>query len=260
MRGYAYYILGNAAELAIRVGDWDWAQSEVEAAVAATENDLAARMRLAEIRGLRGSDVAEEFKEIANQTAGMTEIQAPASVAEARAVVALAQGKYREALDLARRSYEMTVAPDATAAQTALRAAAWLEDPPAVRHALGAMEGQVGRVPAAIRCEAEAALAALQGQRGEALTTFTDAVRRWRELGLEFEAAVCGLNLVTVLGVAEPEARAAAEHAASVFERLGAKPFAALLAQATRSASPAPGARGSSARTDEAPAAASRAD
>jgi hypothetical protein len=120
------------------------------------------------------------------------------------------------------------------------------------------MEGQVGRVPAAIRREAEAALAALEGQRGEALTTFTDAVRRWRELGLEFEAAVCGLNLVTVLGVAEPEARAAAEHAASVFERLGAKPFAALLAQATRTASPAldASARGG----DEVPAAASRAD
>jgi class 3 adenylate cyclase/tetratricopeptide (TPR) repeat protein len=260
MRGYAFYMLGNAAELAIRLGNWDWAQAETEAAVAATENDLAARMRLAEIRGLRGMDVAEEFQGIADQTAAMTEIQAPASVAEVRALVALAQGDSREALDLARRSYGIAVAPDATAAQTAVRAAAWLGDAQAVRHAIGAMDGQVGRVPAAIRREAEATLAGLEGRRSDALAAFTDAVRRWRELGFEFEAAVCALNLVTVLGVAEPEAVAAAEEADAVFERLGAKPFAELLAKARRTASPGPAARVGSAPAGEASPAASRAD
>ncbi len=243
MRGYAYYMLGNAAELAIRLGNWDWALTETEAAVAATENDAAARMRLAEIRGLRGSDVADELQAIADRAAQMTEIQAPASVAEVRALVALAQGDYRGALDLARRAYEITVAPDATSIQTAMRAAAWLGDPQAVRHAIGAMEGQAGRVPAAIRREAEAALAGVEGRRGEALAVFTDAIRRWRELSLEFEAAVCALSLVTVLGLAEPEARAAADDAGAVFERLGAQPFLKLLADAMSVAPPAIGAR-----------------
>jgi class 3 adenylate cyclase/tetratricopeptide (TPR) repeat protein len=243
MRGYAYYMLGNAAELAIRVGDWDWAKAEVEAAVDATENDLAARMRLAEIRGLRGADVAAEFQSIADLTAEMTEVQAHASVAEVRAVVALAHGDFRGALELARRSYEIAVAPDATAAQTAVRAAAWLRDASAVRHALGAMEGQVGRVPVAIRREAEAALAGLEGGRSESLAAFTDAVRRWRDLGFEFEAAVCALSLVTVLGVTEPEARAAAEDAGAVFERLGAQPFLKLLADAMSVAPSAPSAQ-----------------
>jgi class 3 adenylate cyclase/tetratricopeptide (TPR) repeat protein len=232
MRGYAFYMLGNAAELAVRLGDWDWALPEVEAAVAATEKDLAARMRLAEIRGLRGLDVESDFQTLADLTAEMTEVQARASVDETRALVALARGDHRAALELARRSYEQNVAPDATAPQTAMRAAASLGDAQGVTDALRVLEGQPGRVAATIRCEGEAALAALDGRRTEAIAGFTDAGRRWRELGFDFEAAVCALNFVTALGGSEPEAGAAADDARAVFERLGAQPFQKLLADA----------------------------
>ena len=63
-------------------------------------------------------------------------------------MVALGRGDHRAALEYARRSYELNIAPDATA---------WLRDAPAVADALRLLEGQPGRVPATIRREAEAA-------------------------------------------------------------------------------------------------------
>jgi hypothetical protein len=162
----------------------------------------------------------------------MTEIQAQASVDEVCALVALGLGDSRKALDLARRSYERNMAPDSTALQTATRAAAWDGDRRALTAALDLLGKQPGRVSGAIRCEAEAALAALDQRRPEALAGFADATRRWRELGLDFEAAVCGLSLIIMLGPSEPAARAAAEEVGQVFERLGTVPFQKLLTDA----------------------------
>jgi class 3 adenylate cyclase/tetratricopeptide (TPR) repeat protein len=242
MRGYAFYMLSNAAELAIRIGDWDWLLPELEEAVQ-LETDTASRMRLAEVRGLRGLDVSDEFQWLADRVANMTEIQAQASVDEVRALVALGLGDHPAALDFARRAYQQNIAPDSTALQTAARAAAWIGDRPALTDALALLGNQAGRVPAAIRREAEAALAALDRRRPEALAGFSDATRRWRELGLDFEAAVCGLDLVIMLGPSEPEARAAAEEVGPVFERLEAQPFLKLLADATGTSGSAPSPR-----------------
>ena len=239
MRGYAFYMLSNASELATRMGDWDWALSEVEEA-AQLETDIAAKMRHAELRGLRGEDVESELKALAKVAAEMTEVQAPASVDEVWAIVALARGDYKAALDLGRRSYQMNLAPDGTALQTTARAAAWAGDRQAITDVLAMLRDRPGRVPAAARREAEASLAAIDGRRPEALAGFADALRRWRELGFDFEVAVCSLNLVTMLGASEPETRTAAEDARAVFERLGARPFLKLLADAVGSAEPAP--------------------
>jgi class 3 adenylate cyclase/tetratricopeptide (TPR) repeat protein len=239
MRGPGQYMLGNAAELAIRVGDWDWALPEVEEA-AASGTDLPAMLRRAEILGLRGVDVEDDLEALADSVANMTEVQAPASVDEVRALVALVRGDWQSALDFAQRSYEHNIAPDATAAQTAMRAASWLADEEGVRDTLRVLEGQPGRVTASIRREAEAALAALDGRPSEAMAGFVDAMRRWGELGLDFEAAVCALNLVTMLGPGTPEARAAGENAAGVFDRLESRPLHKLLADAMAAPAPTP--------------------
>jgi hypothetical protein len=102
------------------------------------------------------------------------------------------------------------------------------------------LETQPGRVPAAAHREAESAVAALEGRRGEARASFVDALRRWRDLGMEMEAAICALNFVTMLGPSEPGAREAADGAAALFERLGAKPFVDLLDRAMRATPSAP--------------------
>jgi hypothetical protein len=116
----------------------------------------------------------------------------------------------------------------------AIRAAAWLGDSGAIEDAIHALDGHPGRVPAATRREGEASVAALRGDRNEARAAFADATRRWRELGLEFEAATCALSFARLLGASEPDARAAAEEADALFERLGARPLQERLAEAIR--------------------------
>ena len=249
-RGPGFYLLGNAAEIATRIGNWAWALPQLDEAIAAMHTDYTARLRGAQIRGLQGVDVGAELQFLADQVADFGEVQAPASVDEVRAEVAFALGDFTPSLEIARRSYRANLAPDGTALQTAGRAAARLANADALREALDILRTQPGRVPAAARREAEAALAALEGRRPEALAGFGDAIRRWRELGLEFEAAVCALNLVAMLGASSPEARAAADEAAALFERLGAQPLLTRLAEA-QSSSSSPGA-GARARTQDA--------
>ena len=212
-------------------------------------------MRLAEIRGLRGtheSEVDADLTSLGDWADERTEVQAQASISEVRAVIELVRGNFGSALKLARRAYELTIAPDGTAPQTAMRAAAWLRDPDALAHASNAIADSPGRVAAAIRREGEAGLAAIEGRRSESLAAFLDATRRWRDLGLTFEAAVCELSLVTMLGTAEPEARAAADDAAAVFDRLGAQPLVTLLEKAMRAAPAVADPRPASARAEEA--------
>jgi tetratricopeptide (TPR) repeat protein len=233
-RSHGFYLLGNAAEMAMRMGDWEWAVARLEEAVAVDELDVVAELRLAQIRGMRGVDVEAMLARHAAQVADMTEVQAPATVSEAQAIVALARGEFVLALELAQASYRLQLSPDGQALQVAARAGAWVGDAEAVREAIRLLEDQQGRVPAATAGEARAALAALDGRRAEALAGFTDTLRRWRELGMELEVAMCGLDLVTLLGASEPAARSAADEAAAFFERVGAKPFGDLLSAALR--------------------------
>jgi class 3 adenylate cyclase/tetratricopeptide (TPR) repeat protein len=225
MRGHGFYLLGNAAEYAVQMGDWDWALSQLDEAVAALHTDFTAQMRRAQIRGLRGVEVEEEFERVAAFIADSTEVQAPASLDEVRAEVAVARGEFAEAHRLAKRSYSQNIAPDSTAPRTAGRTAAWLGHEDDAREALALLAEQPGRVSAVVRREIEAALAALAGRRAESLAGFVDAIRRWHELGAEFEAAICALDLVIMLGTTMPEARTAADEAAGLFRRLGAEPM-----------------------------------
>jgi len=242
LRGYGFYLLGNAAELAVQMGDWDWALAQLDDAVAAIHTDFTAQMRRAQIRGLRGVEVEEEFDRVAAFLADSSEVQARASLDEVRAEVALARGDFTEAHRLAKQSYMQNIAPDSTAPRTAGRTAAWLGKQDDARDALDLLARQPGRVSGVVRREIEAALAALDGRRAESLAGFVDAGRRWHELGAEFEAAICALDLVIMLGATTPEARAAAEEAAALFRRLGAEPMLERLNEAasgTRQTSPA---------------------
>jgi hypothetical protein len=233
------YMLSNAIELALRIGDWDWILPELDEAVANGAHP-AAQMRRAEIQGLRGMDVEAELRDLAETLAGVTEVQAQASLDEVRASVALAHGDASAALEFARRSYAGFVAPDSTAVSTATRAAAALGDGTAARAALEALQRVHGRVPETATREAAAVVAIIEGRRDEGVIGFIDAIRRWRDLGLEFEAAMCVLTLVTMVGATDSEARDAAEQARMLFERVGASPHLVLLDQAMGAVRSAP--------------------
>jgi hypothetical protein len=242
MRGYHGYMLGNAVEFGIDIGEWDWALRELRETLVEDDPDYSVRFRIAILNGLRGDDVSDELALIAGRTAALTEIQIQATLDEGTALVELAQGRAEHALELAQRSFRRMTSPDSDALFTSARAAAWTRDRPALVEVLGILEQQPGRVPAAACREAQAALAALDGRPGEAALGFADAVRRWRELGLHVASAWAGLNWVTILGATDAAARAAAEEARATFERVGALPLLERLADAAggdRSANPA---------------------
>ncbi len=200
---------------------------------------------------MRGQDVESDFAAIAETAKGWTEVQAQSLILEVRAVVALAKGEHRSALDLARGAYQINIAPDATSIETAIRAAGAVGDADAVADAMQAAV-YPGRVQAAVRREGEATLAALGGRQKEALTGFVEAVHIWQELGLDVEAAFAQLNLVTLLGDADDQARAAAEEARAVFVRVGSQPLLDRLDEAGRAAARG-GASGAEALAVDAP-------
>jgi len=76
----------------------------------------------------------------------------------------------------------------------------------------------------------------VQGRTQESLAGFIGAFRGWQELGLEFEAAVCGLDLVMLLGSVDEEGHEVADEAAATCERLGANPLLKLLTEALAAA------------------------
>jgi hypothetical protein len=109
----------------------------------------------------------------------------------------------------------------------AARAALWMGDldrarTAAARFASTALPGKLNRIGA---MGLEAGLAALEGRRSEAVSGFREARRLLRELGLVVSVADNGLDFVSAVGPADPEARAAADEARATYTRLGAKPW-----------------------------------
>jgi class 3 adenylate cyclase/tetratricopeptide (TPR) repeat protein len=238
MPGWGYYMISNAVELGILLGEWDWALPELEDLVSSIENTQVARLRLAEIRALRGADQEAELEALSADASKVTEVQVPVTVLGVRGLVALSRGEPDRALEFAQTAYGMAVAPDSNDTHTAVRAAAWLGDRAGITDALRIVERFPGRVGTALHREAGASLAALAGRRGEALAGFADALRRWRDLGLVYEAALCTTSMVKLLGPSDPETRAAADDARTVLQRLEARPLLAELDAAL--AQPAP--------------------
>jgi len=232
-RSFGFFLLANAAESAVRIGDWDWALSELEEAVATLPTDFMALLRRAHLRGLRGDVVEDDLRAVDELVAGLSDVQPSAAVDDVRAQLALARGDFAEAFHLAQRSHSRNSAADSYALPSAGRAAAWLGNIDDVAEVCQLLRQQPGRVPAVARQEIESAWAAMEGRTGESLAGFGEAIRRWRELGLEFEAAVCALDLVMLLGSADGEGREAADEAAATFKRVGAKPLLHLLTEAT---------------------------
>ena len=232
MRGPSFYLLGNASDLAMRVGDWEWTLAHLPDAVA--DGDPVAAVRQLQFECLMGIDVEERLAHETIKYVGTTELQATAVMDEVAALAAMARGEFTRALELAQKSFRLVFAPDGNAVQIANRAAAWTGDREALRDLIGVYEGVPGRVMSAGKLEAVAGIAALEGRRAEAHAAYVDALRRWHEVGAEFEAGWCALNLVTMLGDESAEASTAADEAAALFERLGAKAMTDLLTAARR--------------------------
>ena len=239
-------IVEDAASRDFRRGDgWDGALARLD--------DLGARMAntahgsyilgFAGLFGVaRGLPIEAALLALDESAGRVSDPRAVAFPLFTRADIALMQGDYRAAnegfvaaADVFPRVNEFMLA-------SAIRAALWLEDPDRARAAADRLDADPSpeRATKASGVAARAGIAALEGRRDEAIGSFVDALRLFRELGFEFEVARVALDFLLLLGPEAPEARSAGEEARATFERLGAKPYLERLevAMARATASP----------------------
>ncbi len=233
-RSEGIILLSNAALAAIRLGDWDWAQGELEALLTSDREpaDLAIIYQtVVVIRAYRGGDVAEMLAELESLLIDETDPQNRADLRRAQASVALMNGDLSRAFDLsieaASSSWVNGPAPIAWAG----RAATWAGDVSRVRSSLERHVASAQHGPALEleRITMRAAIAGLEGRTSEAVALYRDAFRGWRELGCRFDFALAAIDAATVLGVGEAEIDAAATESSDFLTSVGATPFLARL-------------------------------
>jgi len=122
------------------------------------------------------------------------------------------------------------------------RAALWDRDADAVRMDLAELDasGMHGPALEADRTTIRAGIAALEGRTADALALYREALRAWRELGLIWDEALCGIDMALLLDPADPDVRAAASVSRDILVRLEAAPFLSRLDAAIARSRPAP--------------------
>ncbi len=252
MRGQGFYLLNNASDGAMHLGEWEWGLEQIDEALAVDpDGDVGALVRKAQIAAFRGEQSEALTAKAEALLQDVTELQAFSMLDDVRSDAALAANRLEEARRLAIASYSRVDAPDSAARARAGRLSVWLDDPESVRRILAEFSEVPGQVARVNEIELAAGLAALEGRTRDATTGYRDAAARWRALGVRFDLALCDLTMVRALGTGVPEAREAAAEAREIFSALGAVALLALLdaAEAT-----APRAKGSSATREEIPA------
>ncbi len=230
MRGPGSYLLNNAADAGLRMGEWDWVVDQLSEAVAADpEGDFGALVHTARLAAFRGEESETMIAKAAAIVEDYTEVQAFSMLDDVRSDAAMALGRLADARTLAISSYQRLDAPDSTARARAGRLSIWLRDVDPIRELLAEQRQVPGAVARITELELMAGLAALEGRPREAITLFRDAAARWRERGIRFELALCCLTMVHALGTGFPEVREAATEAREIFTQLGAKPLLAQL-------------------------------
>jgi hypothetical protein len=89
--------------------------------------------------------------------------------------------------------------------------------------------GAHGRAIDVTRTAIGAGLAALDGRTADAVAGYRTAVAGWQDLGLPWDVAMTSLEFVRLVGAQDPDARAAAESAREILERLRAVRILAML-------------------------------
>ncbi|MFN8622985.1 MAG: AAA family ATPase [Chloroflexota bacterium] len=226
---------GNAAEIAVRTGEWGWAEAAIHDVL---REDLQAIQRISvlenvtNLSALRGEDPTPLIAEAEALAAG--EPRMLRLLDDRLATLAMVRGQYAEAALIWRRYATWSFLNAPAALPKAGRMMLWSGDLAAARADAQALDetGVHGACTDAARVTLAAGIAALSGDASAARAGYRDARRRWQDLGLPWDEALACLDLVLLLGPDDPDAPAAAERAREVFTELGAKPFLAKLDEA----------------------------
>jgi tetratricopeptide (TPR) repeat protein len=225
-------LIAVLGECALRTGETRLAFADVEDALA-EEVDPAVRVWLLRaacaILAARGEPVEDRLAEMRRIAGDSGDTQLRANISSATAFASFAAGDLDQACALWRRSASLTAFQLPTSLARAARAALWAGDGAAAMEDIAALDASGFHGPAieADRRTIRAGLAALDGHPADALTLYREALRAWRDLGLAWDEALCGLDMAFLLDPAEPEVRVAAEAAREILVRLEAAPFIA---------------------------------
>jgi len=227
---FGLLMVGNGVVCAIRVGEWDWAKDLLDewiAVGAASYLNMELFTDRAILTSFRGGDPTSDLASVAPLQAQVSDPQFVSYEHLAHAWAALATGKLDDARSRAEAAAATTGFFHPIASPLGARAALWAGDTGAAQRILQAMtaSGYRGAAFATDQITIQAGLAALDGGRAEALAAYREAIRTWRVLGLAFDEALTGIDMVTLLDPSEPDVRAAADSSREILTRLRARPL-----------------------------------
>ncbi|MEA2612084.1 MAG: hypothetical protein QOI52_43 [Chloroflexota bacterium] len=226
--------LSNAAEVAVDLGDWDWALAATDEPnveqLAAGDRATVLRSR-EEILAARGTPVDDLLAQHERLVLDSDDPQQESNLLAGKAAAAFAVGRYREAAEGWRRSAELNVTNAATDLPRAARASLWEGDLEGVRRALVAIDAAAlhGRVLDLERRAFRAALSSHEGDRDRAAREYSEVLPELAEMGLAYRQALVVLDMALVLGPDDPVVQDSVEDARAILERLDARAISARL-------------------------------
>jgi len=225
----------NAATAAFRVGDWRWAVGTLDGELA-EDLDPGDRASLLcawiTVTASLGRDVTGVLPEIDAALQGVTDPQTLAERETARAWCLLAEGRFADARDAWIGCTSVATGPAFAAFYSSIgRASLWSGDGAGLRRALDELirSGAHGPALEAERMLMRGTSAALDGRRAEAAADLRSARTALRDLGLAFDEALIGIDMVVALGPNDPDAQDAAAESRRILDGLGAVPYLARL-------------------------------
>ncbi len=225
--------IGNAIEVALQVGGWAWLEEELaridpeslEPAPRAT-----AEMARAEAASTHGADTSSSLVVLDAFVDGLEDPSMQAAVTLARAYVALGEGRDEVALQAASAAEDDDL-NGPSASLVAGRAAVRLGDDDRAVASLARLIGARLRGEATLihRDALAACISARQGRWSEAVAGFSEAWRRYRDLGMDVSFANSVIDAVVVAPPGDPFVQAAVPEARSILTREGATAYLARL-------------------------------
>ncbi|MFL5707966.1 MAG: AAA family ATPase [Chloroflexota bacterium] len=226
----------NAADSAIRVGEWDWAVGVVERLLV-TELELEDRSSLMSvlltIRALRGEVTDADIDAHEGALEGNADRQIGVGKLMPRIQADVAGGRWDDVESRCLELLSLDRLGGTAHLFLAARVAVWRRDAAALRRMIDRHEGLRvhGQAISIERMAMRSGLAALEGRTPDAHSGYRDVLEGWRDLGLDWDEAMTGLDMAVLLASGEPDVIAAVARAREILERLRAQPFLDRLAE-----------------------------
>jgi class 3 adenylate cyclase/tetratricopeptide (TPR) repeat protein len=219
----AGFLLGNAIEASVHLGDWAWIREVMAEVGDSVEDNLALLMGGAIAEAFAGDlELAKRYghklEELARTS---TSLQDQATAKAVKCLVAFVEGDYEGALDAASRGSGAVTLSEIAPYGILGRAAVWGGDLEEARRQLEITDASTLR-NAWQRCRRltlEACIVALEGDRERAAQLFEVALTEWDQLSIPLGKALCQMDFALTVGT--PQAEEASRQAEAFFHEAG---------------------------------------